>query len=374
MKVAGFLFSIDCYFISVEKRIQELDVLRIFAMLLVITYHFGYEYAAAGLPCFNLFCKTVNYEFGNIAVTIFIVISGGMLYKKYGVIGQGQGGCPLKTFYMKRAKAIYPPFWIANLYIPFTMLRHFVVEGNAFFLGYPFSILLTLVGFDGYMKGYGLVTYVFCGDWFVGAIVLLYLLYPLLAYCYRKRPAVTLFVLVFFYCLQFLIPARYDELFNCLPVTIALKFCIGFMLIENLERLRDWRIALVSALLFAGLTFVDIPGRVKADAIGSVAAIMLFAVIFYIAPYLLRFRAVRVPVQWLVPLSYCVFLVQHVGVMWVQIASVKIFGRMHWQFTEWNVLALLGCTMVAVVLAAWILKRVSDWSVDRISKFLSCKA
>ena len=53
-----------------QKRIQELDVLRVFAMLFVITYHFGCEYAVAGLPFFNLFYLTPNYDFGNIAVTV----------------------------------------------------------------------------------------------------------------------------------------------------------------------------------------------------------------------------------------------------------------------------------------------------------------
>jgi ABC-type multidrug transport system permease subunit len=76
-------------------------------------------------------------------------------------------------------------------------------------------------------------------------------------------------------------------------------------------------------------------------------------------------------IQILVPLSYCVFLVQHVGIVWAQAAFIKIFERMHWSFTEWNILALLVCTMVAITLAAWILKRISDWVTERVLKFLS---
>ena len=69
-----------------QKRIQELDVLRVLAMLFVATFHFGLQYVAEGIPCFNLFCTTVNYDFGNIAVTLFIALSGGLLYKKYGTL------------------------------------------------------------------------------------------------------------------------------------------------------------------------------------------------------------------------------------------------------------------------------------------------
>ena len=146
-----------------EKRIRELDVLRVVAMLFVITYHFGCEYAAAGIPFFNLFYLTPNYDFGNIAVTIFIALSGGLLYKKYGVVQD------IKPFYLKRAKAIYPPFWILSLYIPLSMIRHLVAGGSVFFVGNPFSLLLTVVGIDGYFKIFGFNTYAFCGDWFVGA-------------------------------------------------------------------------------------------------------------------------------------------------------------------------------------------------------------
>jgi len=343
-----------------SNRIQELDVLRVLAMFFVITYHFGCEYAAAGLPFINLFCTTSNYDFGNIAVTIFIALSGGLLYKRYGDIGRD-----LKTFYVKRAKAIYPPFWILSLYIPLSMIRHLVTDGSAFFLGNPVSLLLTVIGFDGYVKLFGISTYAFCGDWFVGAIVLLYLLYPLLAKCYRNFPVVTLIVLAGLYASQFLLPAEHDGILSALPATLMFKFVIGFALIENLERLKDWRVAAVSGGTFAVLTFVDIPGRLNTDAIGTFASFALFAFLFYLAPLLLRFKVASVPIQKLATLSYCVFLVQHVGIVWVQGAFVKIFEKMHWSFTQWNVLALFAYTLVIIVLVAWILKQVSDKLVQK---------
>ena len=368
-----------------QKRIQELDVLRVLAMLFVITYHFGCEYAAAGLPFFNLFYLTPNYDFGNVAVTIFIALSGGLLYKKYGIIDQGRCPAksgmtngvekgehfPLRTFYLKRAKAIYPPFWILSLYIPLSMLRHLIADGNAFFMGPPPTLLLTAIGFDGYAKMFGMDTYVFCGDWFVGAIVLLYLLYPLLAKCYAGHRLATISTLGVLYALQYLIPAEHDELFSILPVTIAFKFCIGFLLVENLERFRNWRIAIIAAVALLALTVIDIPGRINTDFLGSATAIALFVVIFFVAPRLLRIKAVSSIVPRLATLAYCVFLVQHVGIVWAQAASIKIFEKMHWNFSQWNVLALLAVTLVAIMFAAWILKMVSDQATKRISKFLS---
>ena len=367
-----------------EKRIQELDVLRVLAMLFVITYHFGCEYAAAGIPFFNLFYLTPNYDFGNIAVTIFIALSGGLLYKKYGVIGEkcppkpGSGSATeessrsqLKAFYQKRIKAIYPPFWILSLYIPLSMFRHLLADGNAFFLGNPLSLLLTVVGFDGYIKLFGIDTYAFCGDWFVGAIVLLYLLYPLLAKCYRKFPVATLLALATLYAAQLMLSPDHYDILSALPATLAFKFVLGFALIENLDRFRNGRVAVVAGTAYAALTFVNIPGRMNTDAFGTRAAFALFAVVFYLAPRLLRLKAVSAPIQKIAALSYCVFLVQHVAIIWAQAAFVKIFEKLHWSFTEWNVLILLACTFVAITIAAWILKMVSDQATKRISKFLS---
>ena len=343
-----------------EKRIQELDVLRVLAMFFVITYHFGCEYAAAGLPFINLFCVASNYDFGNIAVTVFVALSGGLLYKRYGDIGRD-----FKTFYVKRAKAIYPPFWILSLYIPLSMIRHFLADGNPFFMGSPFKLLLTVIGFDGYARLFGVDTYAFCGDWFVGAIVMLYLLYPLLAKCYRKAPIVTLVTLAILYVSQFLFPIKYDELFSALPITLIFKFCMGFALIENLDRLRNRRVAIAAGAIFLAITIVTIPGSRHMDYAGMIAAFALFAVVFYIAPRLLRHKAVPPPIQKLAALSYCVFLVQHVGIVWAQAAFIKIFAKMHWSFTQWNVLALFACTLVIIVLVAWILKLVSDKLVQK---------
>ena len=340
-----------------EKRIQELDVLRVLAMLFVITYHFGCEYAAAGLPFFNLFYLTPNYDFGNIAVTIFIALSGGLLYKKYGAVQE------IKPFYLKRAKAIYPPFWILSLYIPLSIIRHLITDGNAFFMGSPLTLLLTVVGFDGYLKLFGVSTYAFCGDWFVGAIVLLYLLYPLLAKCYKKTHAGTLLTLAVLYALQYTLPAEYHSILSALPATLMFKFVIGFTLLENLERFKNWYVAVIAGVAFAAITFVNIPGRINADALGTFAAFALFAVVFYLAKYLLRLKTASTFIQKLAALSYCVFLVQHVGIVWAQAAFIKVFDKMHWDFSAWNVMGLLALTVVAIIAVAWVVKWASDKTV-----------
>ena len=139
-------------------------------MVFVITYHFGCKYAEEGLSFFNFFYLTPNYDFGNIAVTIYLVLSGGLLYNRYGLISNAnktsdgdilRGGSKpsrttLKEFYLKRAKVIYPPFWITCLYIPLSIVRHLLTDGNAFSTAHPLTLFLSVVGFDGYAKLFGI--------------------------------------------------------------------------------------------------------------------------------------------------------------------------------------------------------------------------
>lgn len=342
-----------------ERRIQEFDVLRVLAMLFVITYHFWYEYATDGLPHVNLFYVTPNYDFGNVAVTIFLILSGSVLYKKYGAADTFEK-IPLKTFYLKRIKTIYPPFWLLSLYIPFTMVRHLINDGNLFFLGNPLKLLLTVIGFDGYFRGLGFETYAFCGDWFVGAIVFLYVLFPLLAKWYRKNPVLMLIQLAILYGAQYLIPAEYDSVFSILPVTISFKFCLGFYLVEKLEYLRNVRVALSAGLVFALLSFFNIPGRINTDCLGAIAAIALFAVVFSVSPWVLRYNVAVASIQKLATLSYCVFLVQHVAIVWTKRFFVAFFERMQWQFSCWTSVFFLALTFAVILAVSWILKLVTD--------------
>lgn len=363
------------------KRRLEFDVLRTIAMVFIITYHFGCKYAEEGLPFFNLFYLTPNYDFGNIAVTIFLVLSGGLLYNRYGLISNAnktsngdilRGGCKpnrttLKEFYLKRAKVIYPPFWITCLYIPLSIVRHLLTDGNAFSTAHPLTLFLSVIGFDGYAKLFGISTYAFCGDWFIGAIVLLYLLYPLLAIAYQRFPIWTIFILVVLYSLQFSIPRDYYVILSALPVTIVLKFCIGFALVDNLERLKNWKIAFFALIIFLFISFVNIEGILNTDCFGTIAGIALFILVVNLSPMFNHSKTTAKVITKLAELSYCVFLVQHVIIVWGQMAFIKIFNIMHWNFTEWNVTILLVCTSVAIMAVAWVLKQVSDGLVKKIS-------
>lgn len=346
-----------------EKRIRELDVLRVLAMLFVITYHFGFEYASRGIPAFNFLRLTSNYDFGNVAVTIFLMLSGGLLYKKYGVVPKGS----LKEFFVKRAKSIYPPFWILNVYVLLSLVRHLVADGNPFYAGNPAKLLFTVLGFDGYAQTLGLETYFFCGEWFVGAIVFLYLLYPLLAKIYRCAPTAMMVVLLVAYGLQFALLGEHLGLVSIFPVTLILKFCLGFLFFEHLDAFKKMPVALGGLAVFGVGSFVDIPGVLNTDCLGTLSALGFFVFAFYASAYLLKFNIADVAVQKAARLSYCVFLVQHVVISWSMIVFLKVFEKMQIEVSSWGTFGLLWVTLLLILVAAWVLNEVSGWALRMFS-------
>ncbi len=344
------------------SRILELDLLRVLAMFFVVTYHFGMEYKANGFDVANFLCVTVNYDFGNVAVTLFLLLSGALLFRKYSDSSVGS----LKKFYAARARAIYPPFWIMNLYVVFSLVRHFVSDGTPFFAGNPLKLLLTVTGFDGYVRMFGFENYYFCGDWFIGGIVLLYLLFPLLVWTYKKCRMQLLAVLAVGYGLQYLLVTSvhssldFRTVFSILPFTLMLKFVLGFCVMEGLPILRKkWVVALALAYVLL-VSFVDLPGLLNLDFLGTLCGLSLFPIILFAGSRLLKNNVLQKGIAFLAPMAYCVFLIQHVAINWSLLGLGKMFARLGWNVNAWNGFVLLAMTLTIIFIAAWCLKFLSD--------------
>lgn len=356
--------------VSKQSRILAFDVVRVLAMFWVVTYHFGCEYSLQPMsPIANFFCITPNFDFGNVAVTLFLVLSGALLYRKYGNGNVGR----LSTFYIKRARTIYPPFWIVNLYIVLAMARHWMAEGSPFFAGNPLKLLLTVAGFDGYVNLFGFENYYFCGEWFVGAIVLLYLLFPLLSWAYTKNKVALLAILVVCYGMQFVWPDSLEWKISAFPATLILKFVLGFVLMNLLPKLQHRWIGWASLAVFLLLCLVKTPaGIFRNDLLGTIAGIVAFFAVINFARKWDGSTLVGKVVAKLAPLTYCVFLLQHVCINWLQIAFVKALGKPVVELSPAMCLGLLAVTFTVILVAAYVLKFVSDRALRFAEgKFLS---
>lgn len=188
-----------------NQRIIYLDVIRIFACLCVLIIHFNASVSGYDSSGYFVYPNHLipNFYFGNIylgtiGVGLFFIISGAALEHTYGNIQLKFND--IKSFYVKRFKSIYPAFWIA----------FFVASGISFLVhrGFPLadfkSFIASLLGLDGYLMSTIQKYYFYyqVGEWFLGCIILLYLIYPFLSFVFHKYCVLTVLGSVLLYGLS----------------------------------------------------------------------------------------------------------------------------------------------------------------------------
>ena len=154
-----------------KERIFYLDFIRALATLLIILTHYN------ALFIYNVnrpFAAVISLKVGNIyigalGVSLFLIISGAAMMYVYG----NQDKINWKKFYSKRFITIFPMFWLAYLVVGF--FTFFEQKGiNAAIPRKNF--IFTVLGFDTYLANFGVKTFSLVGEWFLGLIILIYLL------------------------------------------------------------------------------------------------------------------------------------------------------------------------------------------------------
>ena len=167
-------------------RIPAYDFVRAFACVGVFLFHQDRAIAEylPDVPIVHLPEWT-----GFLFVTAFFLLSGCMMQLRYGDTGGATGGqWNALQFYKKRWLGIFPAFYA--VFLPLWLYAGFK-RGNLFYQGTRWPILLSVFGVDGYFSA-SVKTYYMIGEWFLGALILLYLLYPILRRLMAGAPALLL--------------------------------------------------------------------------------------------------------------------------------------------------------------------------------------
>ena len=152
-----------------KQRDDALDLVRLVAAVMIVVFHFNSMFAPKGDVSAGPL-RYANGSFGNFGVALFFLLSGYALMLRYGE------ACPLKAFYKRRFLSIYPLYWLCFFSL---FLYSDILHGNLP-AGVPgWSIIWSVLALDGYLAGV-VPTFYLLGEWFVGCIVLLYLVFPLL--------------------------------------------------------------------------------------------------------------------------------------------------------------------------------------------------
>ena len=292
-----------------KERIENFDFIRGVAALLIIGYHIICLFES--VPSWNFFpikSHTINGDWGHSAVvSMFFMLSGATLLYNYPTLEKKA----LKTFYIKRWKSIFPAFYLVWGYL---YLNDVIKTGNFFYAASPKYLLLSLFGMDGYFN-YAHTNFYSVGEWFLGAIIILYLIYPLVLYCYNHFFKLSTFLLFLAFCLNMKLDlfqiSDADNLITCL-----FCFWMGMIFVRYFNRIKT---PAIPAFLSLGicLFFLFFPLNTNQYISMIIAGIALFLVLFYAAPYVFKVLPLKKLVRTSSDLSYELFLVHHIFMNYV---------------------------------------------------------
>jgi peptidoglycan/LPS O-acetylase OafA/YrhL len=292
-----------------RRRLFYLDLIRAFATVLIVITHFNNPYLL-GHPIFVY--SPFRIYIGSLGVSLFLIISGAALMYVHG----DDERLNFKRFYFKRFKTIYPMFWvafiIANAYL-LLMGRGIATNGAP-----RWRIIFSVFGMDGLLASMQYRTFYTLGEWFLGFIIIFYVVFPLLRVGINKKPILTAIIIVALYAMTLILPMPLPNIPRSVVLTTRLpELAFGMYFTKYIKKVK-WPV------LFAGMVLLILqqttgflnslqePG--SEDFATTFVGIAAFIVLVWVAKYLDR-RPVRVPVASIAKYSYPIFLVHHVVIM-----------------------------------------------------------
>lgn len=324
-----------------NKRIDGLTFTRVVCTFGIITYHSSRIFAGENLNGF--FGKWALSAWGNLFVTVFFALSGVGLYLN------NHGKINVLEFYKKRVNNVYISFWLVWGVMYITKA---VRAKSLFYAGRPFSILLSIIGMDGYAGG----AYYFIGEWFLGALIILYMLYPILNFLFMKAKWKTSFLLGICYMVCMKMPGyelSFRSIFTCL-----VSFWIGMLIGSYIEHInRNWIVLGFTIDLFWHLY----TNKFQLDAVtwSIITGISFFVSILIVGELLVpRNRILEETINFLGGISFQMFLVHHLIISKFN----DIVNKHQWHtYLEGELKIPVFCALVLfVILCGWVLKLIND--------------
>ena len=192
----------------------------------------------------------------------------------------------------------------------FFYYQNVISHRTLFYNGSPKSMLLTLLGMDGYLSYRFPQNYYIIGEWFLGALIILYLVYPLLTWCMERFEIPTTIILgvgtLSLLKLQPLFKIQIDR--N--PITCMFAFWLGMVFIKHRDVLAAKWITIVFGLIAVFLIFVKVPLNPFIPA--QLIPIGLFLMLYQIGGLVMKFAPAKRFFSYSASISYGIFLTQNV--------------------------------------------------------------
>ena len=363
-----------------KPHMHYLDLLRFLAFGMITFFHMlmqlafdEYIYVTPLEP----FYTNANIHIATLGVTLFFMISGAglmlscrksSLYSSGGSNGgnsrngssNSNGRINWRAWYARRFRRIFIPFYI--LYLICLVGRHLVgTTSQVFEKGIPaWRFVFTLLGMDEYAYMCGLTTFTMhIGEWFLGCLVVLYALFPLLYTAMKKNRALLMGIATILYlALVFFYPFRIEMHVNIVMKLYA--FVLGmFWLSEDPPPLLAKQTAgnfflVLSVLLLAAALLSPVPLGIPDELKTTILACAVFIIARECEPLIAKCGWLCTGLQRFSTVSYEIYLVHHVV---IQAVSRVFRGR---PFSLGLVAMIFALELAAMICCGLILKFLSQ--------------
>lgn len=284
------------------KRLFYLDFIRALSVIVIVLTHFNNPFLTKGgyLGWNNPF----GIYIGELGVSLFLIISATALTVTY------QRPYSLRHFYHRRFLGIYPMFWLAWIIGTLTLFTlHLGTPVNG---GPAKSFIFTLLAVDGWVANLGIPTTYLLGEWFLGFIIMFYIVFPLLLWAVQEHPIITAALGLGIWGLSLGVVLTYPPHFSAsilLPIRLP-ELLFGIYFATYIKKAPLWSVVPAAIVLVLSTLFPAFPENVATTGVG-ISAFVILAV----AAKFLEFGVIKVPINLLSKYSYAVFLVHHVVIM-----------------------------------------------------------
>ncbi len=300
-----------------KKRYNFMNLLRALSMMSIVFYHMIFTLYLYGIrqhDSIKMFFSTTNVHIAKVGVSLFFILSGCGL-----MLSSDNENFKIIDFFKKRFVKILIPFYIVYF---FALIYHIAVGDlhlpHPFLERHlkPYSFIFTVFGMDAYVDTFGITS---CslgiGEWFLGCLIMMYVLFPLLRFCMMRRPYMTMGIATLYYALMI---ARYYEFTGLSQVPMFTNFVIkiydfiiGMFLARIIGKLPKWSFipGLIVTLFFLFCPIVLPGGDSFLIIIQSVGVFFAF---FGLEPILENKDKFNGIVSKICAYSYEYFLIHHV--------------------------------------------------------------
>lgn len=331
-----------------KERIFYLDFVRAIATISIIFTHYNALFVyntSIPMPQKAILTLTVgNVYIGGWGVSLFLIISGAALMYVY------DNELDALKFWKKRFLNIYPMFWIA--YIS-AMLYNFYKYGSIDTSIGKWRYIFSILGIDGYIANWGVQTFFLVGEWFLGYIIIIYIIFPILRNGVNNHPVILASAAILLYIISIVLGAKDVSLFVKLP-----EFLFGMYFIKFVKR-PNWKMALLAfvIVILNALIKPEINSVIQCTYVGTAS----FVCLAYVSEFL-KFEIVQKICKLICKYSYPCFIVHHF-----------IIYRMVEKFNLDNITMgqnylLFACCVVVIVFFSYLLLHVNDKVMQVVKK------